>query len=263
MKFGKYRVDPLGLLGVVLLIALWFAALPITPRSLLPDPLVVIESLADGFFYSRTFQYFGLADHSFLEALLYTVQNVVIAVTLGSAIGIVFGLFSARISFVRAITDPIAQTVGTIPILIATPFFLMWFGSGRFSTVAVVSFYVCVTVYVYAQRAAINLSPVYEAAARTYGASERAIVRDVLLPGTLPEILGGIRIALAGSWGLEAIAELLGDQRGLGKLIRSIGTALDVENLFAALILLGLTAMIVDIAATLLIASLSPWRNRI
>jgi ABC-type nitrate/sulfonate/bicarbonate transport system permease component len=262
LKLGRVRLDPLGLLGVAILIGLWLALLPFTPRAMLPSPLQVVRYLAESFFYAPNFRYFGLADHSFLSALTYSVSNVLLAVGFGSVVGILLGLFSARVSALRAGTDPIALTVGNVPILIASPFLLMWFGSGRLSTVLVVAFYVSVTLYVYSQRAAVNLSPVYEASARTFGASTPAVVRDVLLPGTLPEILGGIRIALAGSWGLEAVAELLGDQRGIGKAIRSLATAMDVEGLFAALLLLGLTAMIVDLAAARLVSGLSSWRTR-
>lgn len=262
MKLFRSRFDPFALIGVLFLVGSWLAPLPFTTRAMLPSPPQVVRYLADSFFYAPNFRYFGLADHSFLSALGYTVTNVLIAVVAGSALGMLLGLFSARLPALRAVTDPVALTIGNIPILLASPFLLMWFGSGRLSTVLVVAFYVCVTLYIYAQRAVLNLAPVYEASARTFGASTASIVRDVLLPGTLPEVLGGIRVALAGSWGLEAIAELLGDQRGMGKAIRSIGTAMDVEGLFAALLLLGLTAMVIDLVSAALITALSPWQDR-
>lgn len=260
MKLGRFRIDPLGFLGIILLIAIWLALLPISSRSQLPDPIGVLRKLADGFFYARSFQYFGLTDHSYFEALSYTVQNVVISVTIGSVIGIILGLFSARLSNLRAFVDPIVLTVGTVPIFIAAPFLLMWFGEGRMDSILIVSFYVAVTLYTYALRAAVNLNPVYEASARAFGASDTEVVRSVLVPGTLPEILGGIRIALASSWGIQAVAELLCDQRGIGKVIRSISMTMDVEGVFAALILLGFTAMLIDVIAAFIIAKLSSWR---
>ena len=67
-----------------------------------------------------------------------------------------------------------------------------------------------------------NLDPIYEAAARTLGAKPRDILIDVYLNGTLPEVFGGIRIALAGAWGLEAISELLGAPDGMGKVISAL-----------------------------------------
>ena len=64
-------------------------------------------------------------------------------------------------------------TAGTIPILVLAPFFLIWFGVGRISALLLVVFYVTVMLYVFAQKAASNLSPIYEDAARTLGATSR------------------------------------------------------------------------------------------
>src|SRR5690606_22564697 len=153
---------------------------------------------------------------------------------------------TARLPLMRAICDPVVNTVGTIPILVMAPFFLIWFGTERWSALFLVMIYVFVILYIYAQRAAENLDPVYEENALTFGASTGDIVRDVLIPGTLPQILGGIRIALAGAWGLEAIAELLGSQQGIGKIIELLSGSLDVEGIFAALLLLGCVALAVD-----------------
>ena len=252
--------DPFAILGLLLLVGLWLILLPITPRSALPTPWGVVGALVQKFWYNKTFAFYGLVDTGFFSALLYTVENVLIAVLAGAAIGTVVGLITARSSLVRAVFDPIVLTLGTVPIVIASPFLLLWLGGSRGSAVATVAFYVSVVVYTYAQRAADNLNPVHESAARTFGASPRRILWDVLVPGTLPEIFGGIRIALAGAWGLEAIAELLASQRGLGKLIRSITAVSDVESLFAALLLLALTAAAFDAIVVGAFARITRWR---
>ena len=85
------------------------------------------------------------------------------------------------------------------------------------------------------------------------------MVRDVLIPATVPQILGGLRIALAGAWGLEAIAELLGAQQGMGKIIEVLAGATDVEGIMAALLLLGVAAIMADALAASAVARLAPW----
>ncbi len=256
------RFDPFSIAGLLLMIGGWFALLPVTPRSALPTPWGVMDAMVQKFWFHKTFAFYGLIDTGFFSALVYTTQNVLIAVLVGGAIGIVTGLIAARSSLVRAALDPIVLTLGTIPIIIAAPFLLLWLGGNRASAICTVGFYVAVILYTYAQRAVDNLNPTYEAAARTFGASRRSVLYDVLLPGTLPEILGGIRIALAGAWGLEAIVELLASQRGIGKLIRSITTASDIESLFAALLLLALTAAVFDAIVAVLFARITRWRLR-
>lgn len=254
--------DPFVVLGLLLLIGLWFFLLPFTPRSALPTPWGVVETMVQKFWYHRTFAFYGLVDTGFFSALIYTTINALMAVLIGGTIGTVAGLVTARSSLIRAILDPIVLTLGTIPIIIAAPFLLLLLGGDRASAVATVSFFVAVILYTYAQRAADNLNPVYESAAQTFGATRGRILRDVLIPGTLPEILGGLRIALAGAWGLEAIVELLSSQRGLGKLIKSITAVSDVESLFAALLLLALTAAAFDAVVAALFARMTHWRSK-
>ena len=257
-----YKVDPLGLMGIVLLVGLWFVLVPVTPRSALPTPWGVVGAAIDKFWYNKTFAFYGLADTGYFSALVYTTQNVLLAVGIGGIIGILLGLITARSRILRAGFDPIILTLGTVPILIASPFLLLLLGGDRASAVATVAFYVTVILYTYAQRAADNLNPVYEAAARTFGATKSRIIRNVLIPGALPEILGGIRIGLAGAWGLEAIVELLASQRGMGRLIKSITAALDIESLFAALLILAVTAAIFDMVVAMLFSWITRWRAK-
>lgn len=252
-------VDPLRLVGLVLVVAIWQAVAAAVPPIILPSPVSVARRLATDFLDAPSLSYYGLTNPNLYGNLLYTTQNVAIAVTVGAAIGVVAGLFTARFRLLRAVIDPIMMTAGTVPILIAAPFLLIWFGVGRFSAVSLVVFYVVVILYLFAQRAAGNLNPIYEDFALTLGASQRRIVLDLLIPATVPEILGGLRIALAGAWGLEAVAELLGSQEGVGKVLEVFAGATDTEGIMACLLMLGLTAMVVDTIAGWLVRRAARW----
>jgi ABC-type nitrate/sulfonate/bicarbonate transport system permease component len=159
----------------------------------------------------------------------------------------------------RAAIDPIMMTAGTVPILIAAPFLLIWFGVGRASAVSLVAFYVVVILYVSPQRAALNLDPIYENSALTLGAGKQQRLRDILIPATVPEILRGFRIALAGSFGLEAVAELLGSQSGIGKVLEVLAAATDRQGILATLLVLGVAAILPDALAAAVIARFAAW----
>lgn len=253
------RIDPFGIIGMFLLVGIWQLLTIFVPSSLLPAPHAVAWRIANDFFSARELTYFGLPNASLLGSMLYTAENVVIAVTIGSVLGAVTGLVTARFRLARSIIDPVVLTAGTVPILVVAPFFLIWFGVGRASATTLVLIYVCVTLYLFAQKAADNLDPVYEEFARTLGATPRRIVRDVLIPGTVPQILGGVRIALAGAWGLEAIAELLGSQKGIGKAVELFAGAVDVEGIFAALLVLGVVAVLFDAITASCFAKIAAW----
>ena len=253
-------LDPLRLAGTGLFLVIWQAASHFASPIILPGPIGVFERAATDFWSAPALSYFGVEDPSLAGNLLYTTENVVIAALLGTAIGVALGLLSARIWFVRAAMNPVMMTAGTVPILIAAPFLLIWFGVGRTSAVSLVTFYVVVILYVSAQRAALNLDPIYENYALTLGADRRQMLGAILIPGATPEILGGFRIALAGCWGLEAVAELLGSQTGMGKVLEVLAGATDPQGILATLLVLGSAAILADAFATLLIARLAAWR---
>ena len=251
--------DPLRLAGVALFIGFWQLFTLALPPIILPTPLGVVRRLCADFWSAPQLAYYGVSEANLYGNLLYTAENVLIAVVIGAVIGILSGLLSARFALFRAVVDPIMMTAGTVPILIAAPFLLIWFGVGRASAVCLVIFYVAVILYVFAGRAARNLDPIYEQSARTLGATSRRTVRDILLPATVPEILGGLRIALAGAWGLEAIAELLGAQSGMGKVLEVLAGATDPQGIMATLLVLGLTAIVADGLMALAVARVAQW----
>ena len=259
VRVATVRIDPMGIVGVVLFFLIWQFLTAFLPPSSLPSPLGVAGRIRHDFLLAPELKYYGLLETGLLSSLVYTASNVLIAVGLGGLLGTVSGLVTARFGLVRAVLDPVLMTVGTIPILVLAPFFLVWFGVGRVNAVLLVVIYVAVILYVFAQRAADNLDPVYEESAVTLGASAKRVVWDVLLPGTVPQILGGLRIALAGAWGLEAIAELLGSQFGIGKIVQVLAGSTDVQGIIAALIVLGLAAVTFDALAALAFSYVAGW----
>ena len=253
-------LDPFRLAGALLFIALWELASLLVSPIILPGPFSVLRRAATDFWSAPALSYYGVEDPSLAGNLAYTAENVAIAALIGAVIGVTLGLLSARVWFVRAAMDPIMMTAGTVPILIAAPFLLIWFGVGRASAVSLVAFYIVVILYLSAQRAALNLDPIYENYALTLGGRRGRMLRDILIPGTIPEILGGFRIALAGSWGLEAVSELLGSQSGIGKVLEVLAGATDPQGILATLLVLGVAAILTDGLAATLIARLAAWR---
>jgi ABC-type nitrate/sulfonate/bicarbonate transport system permease component len=257
----RLPVDPLGLIGVVVLVLVWNTVADATSATNVPYPLDVLNRLREEWTTSYQMTTFGLGEQGYFANLTYTATNVLVAVAAGSVLGTMIGLASARMPLFRAGLDPLVLVGGTVPVLVAAPFFLIWFGTGRVVAYLLIGVYTMFTLIVFAQRAADNVDPVYEQNARTQGASRGQILRSVLLPAVLPEILGGVRIALAAGWGLAAIAELLGQPAGLGKVIEVYATQSDTEAIFAAIVLLGLTAAIVDTVVVLLLRRLFRWRD--
>jgi ABC-type nitrate/sulfonate/bicarbonate transport system permease component len=253
-------LDPFRFAGAILFVAIWELGSVFVSPIILPGPFSVLRRAAADFRSAPALSYYGVGDPSLAANLAYTAENVAIAALIGAVMGVTLGLLSARVWFVRAAMDPVMMTAGTVPILIAAPFLLIWFGVGRASAVSLVAFYIVVILYVSAQRATLNLDAIYENYALTLGAHRGRMLRDILIPGTIPEILGGFRIALAGAWVLEAVSELLGSQSGIGKVLEVLAGATDPQGILATLLLLGCAAILTDGLAATLIARFAAWR---
>jgi NitT/TauT family transport system permease protein len=265
LRLNRLPFDPLGVVGLLVLLLVWWAIAFFhwVPAVFLPGPEAVGRAIADNLTASRYLENFHLGKGGMLTALQYTVQNVVVALLISCALGVALGLTSARVGSVRAALDPIVLTLGTIPILVTAPFFLIWFGTDRGAQVLLLIVYDTTLIYMFAQRAVSNLDPIYESAARTLGARPRRILVDVYLTGTLPEVFGGIRIALAGAWGLEAISELLGAPDGMGKVISALASSTDVPTIIAAILVLSVVAVAFDTAAAAVFGYVTRWRPEV
>jgi ABC-type nitrate/sulfonate/bicarbonate transport system permease component len=257
------RMDLLALAGIALLLGVWWliAAIDGDPHRF-PTPWATIGRMIDSFGSDRELRSYRLPSDGLGGNALFSTVNVLIGASCGCVLGMVIGLVSARSWLVRAALNPVLTAIGVVPVIIAMPFFFVWFGTGRIVAWLFVMIYSLLIVALYSQRAVENLDPVYERSARVSGASRSSLIRHVLLPGTLPEVLAGIRIALAGAWGFEALAELIAVPQGLGQTIEAYNSFADVQGMLAAVLLLCLIAVGVDALAVAGIRLATNWRER-
>jgi ABC-type nitrate/sulfonate/bicarbonate transport system permease component len=256
-------VDPLGIVGLLIVIGAWWGTTQVgwVSPMFLPPPGGVVGVIVDNFFSSPYLENYHLGEGGLFSNLIYTVSNVLFALVISCVLGVALGLTSARNGILRAIIDPIMLTAGTIPILVTAPFFLIWFGTSRSAQTALLVIYDITILYLFAQRAADNLDPTYAAASRTLGASPRRILFDVFLMGTLPEVLGGVRIAMAGAWGLETFSELLGAPHGIGRVIQAMATSMDTQIMVATILTLAIVAVGCDAIIAGLFGYITRWKR--
>jgi ABC-type nitrate/sulfonate/bicarbonate transport system permease component len=166
---------------------------------------------------------------------------------------------SARLRLLRLFIDPIVLVLGTVPVLVAAPLFLLWFGVVPFTQILLVAFYSAVMMVLFSQRAVENLDPTYERWALTLGAGLAPRLRFVLIPGALPEILGGLRITLASAWGLETFAEILGAPSGIGQAIKALTNLNNASGLLACVAMVAAAAILTDLMLLALFRRITRW----
>lgn len=245
--------------GVVLFIGAWWFASTLLPPSRLASPFVAANELWLNFIYSPRLEVFGLGRTGYGALILYTARNVLTGLLIGGTIGILIGVASARLRPLRLVVDPVVLVLGTVPVIIAAPLFLLWFGVIPYTQVLLVAVYSLVMMTTFGQRAVDNLDPVYERSAATFGAGWFARLRYVLIPGILPEIAGGIRITLASAWGIETFAEILGAPSGIGQAIKTLTNVNDVAGLLACVALVAIVAIVMDFILVVASRQITRW----
>jgi len=277
------------LVGMLLFVLYWqLLAAPFSPLfSLIPTPIDAVthfeenllfsEPMKDRFVHAcpdlvgelefRRGRMNALPDHCFgyILHLVRTIRNILIAVALGTFIGLGVGLSSLLWPRIADVVTPVAGFFGTTPIFIVAPFFVIWFGIEYplLTTIGVVAFYTTLLMYFFSRRAAENIPAGIIESALTLGGNRRTIFRWVYLRGTIPEIAGGFRIALGGAWGLGTLVEVLGPQMGGGFLIRMwshvMGHSDGPTAVISLILFFGVLAAAVDGILVLVIRSFTRW----
>jgi|GEM_PF-1661404 len=247
--------------GTILFFLAWYLLSLTLPDSRLVSPLRVVDEMLYNFVLSPHLQVFGLGRIGYAGLLIYSVKNVLLGLAVGAAIGLLLGLTSARFRPLRYLVDPITLVLGTVPVLVAAPLFLLWFGVVPYTQVLLVGLYSAVMMTIFSQRAVDNIDPVYELAAATRGANWSTRLRLILLPAVVPEVIGGLRVTLASAWGIETFTEILGAPSGIGQAIKTYTNVNNVAGMLACVGLVAIVAITMDFLLQVTARRISRWAH--
>ena len=132
--------------------------------------------------------------------------------------------------------------------------------TARLSLLTYAAFFSAVIV-IYESVAAVD--DVYVRAGRALGASELELFRRVVVPLTVPQIFVAVRVALGVCWATVVAAELVAAQRGLGAMMSKAAAFFQQDEVFAGIILIGVSALVMDRLVQLLMSRLVRWQERV
>ena len=214
---------------------IWWVGSTRTSPVVLPSPIAVAEA----------FRY--LAETGLLlESIRISVFRIASGWLLGAIVGIPLGLLLGFAKPVRELVMPYIEGLRYIPPIAFVSIFLIWFGTGELSKVLLL-FYTAVfivTINTMAGVAAASRGTLW--AARSLGASERQVVLNVLLPQTIPYIYTGLRLALGNTFITIVAVEMMAAKAGVGYLIWSARDFMLTDQIFAAIIVVGLLGIAMD-----------------
>lgn len=192
---------------------------------------------------------------------LSSLQNLVAGLALGIVVGVALGVLMAWYRPIEILISPLIRVLYPLPRSALIPVMILWFGLGAASKIASVFLGCLLPVVIGAFNGARGVEQVLIWSAFAAGAKRREVLWDVVLPAAMPEILAGIRNALALSFILLVAAELLISQRGMGYLISSFGESGAYDAMFAGVVTVSAVGFFADRLYLLLMGLALRWRG--
>ncbi len=225
---------PLG--AILLLLAAWHLAVIASPGTLIPSPIRVATGIAELFHRGLLFRYI-------VASLFRVTWGYLLAVFIAVPVGIALGM-SSRL---EASFNPIIQIARPISALAWIPIAILWFGVGDVSAIFLIFLASFFPMLVTAINAVHNIDPIYLDAGRNFGLRGSELVRRIVFPAVVPQLIAGLRITLGVSWLVVVAAEMIAVSSGLGFLIVDSRNAGDRYDLvIAGMVMIGLIGLLLD-----------------
>ena len=246
MGVAASRLARAGLL--IALLVLWqLLSLGGHPDYILP-PLDIAKDFIAAL---GTRELYADAAASLLRALPGFAIGTLAGVVLGLAAGIARG-FDDTVSPLVFLTYP-------VPKIVMLPLFMLWFGIGDLSKVLIIALACFYPAYINAYYGAKATPRILVWSARNMGASDAEIFRRVVLPGALPQIFAGMRVALALSFIVMFATEMINARSGLGHLIREAENSLRFDLMYVSLLTIAILGYAGDRLLRFSRERLLPW----
>ncbi len=202
----------------------------------------------------------NVADGKFWTDLGWTMAGTVLAFVLGAVTAIGVGLAFVRYPSLERFLEPYLSAVSVMPRIALAPLFILWFGLGLGSKVAI-GFSLCFFIVLSATVAGMRgVSADHLTLCRTLGASPTQVFFRVTLPGAVPVLFSGLRLGLIYSMLGVVGGEIIASEKGLGQSLAYLGSTFNLNGVMALLLVLALLGVAVVRAMTWLEKRLLHWQ---
>ena len=202
-------------------------------------------------------------DAILLNDIKMSATRVLAGFLLSVAVGVPFGLVMGMSSIVSAALNPIISMIRPLPALSWIPLSMLWLGIDEQQKYAIVFMGCFASILVYTTDATMRVDPILRRVALNLGASRVQVLRHVILPGALPDILSGLKVLLAIAWTCVISAEMVGANSGLGFRIWTAKEWSDTGQVLVGMIGISATVLVLDILFRGLERLLLPWRRKV
>ena len=191
-----------------------------------------------------------------------TLLEAALSFLIGGALGVAFGFLLARRRWLGMLLDPYVRIANSLPRVVLAPIFLLWFGLGIWSKVALGVTVVFFIVFFNTFQGVREVDPVLVDNARMLGARERDLVKHVLLPSALAWIFSSLQVSVGFAIIAVVVGEYLGASRGIGYVIAQAEGVFDTTGVFAGMTVLSAVVLLVGAGVTAAERRLLRWKQR-
>jgi sulfonate transport system permease protein len=192
-----------------------------------------------------------------------TLKEMAAGYAIGATAGVTLGLLCGRIKLLGDILTPYITVFNGIPKVALAPVFVIWFGIGLMSKIAIILAMVFFVVFINTFAGLRSVNEDYVAIIRIMGASTWQVVREVFLPATLPFIIVGLRAGIPFSVIGAVVGEFIASTKGLGYFINYHQGTYDTTGIFVGVSILALLVVVLDSLLSILERRLLKWRPEI
>lgn len=247
----------LSLISIAAILALWWVA---THQGWI-KPLFLPKPESIWFAFKQAVAG-DLDNHTLLVHFTSSMGRVFSAFLLAVVIGIPVGIAMGVSRIARGIFDPPIEFYRPLPPLAYLPLMIIWFGIGEMAKILLL-FLACFAPVALAARAGVrSVSQEQIQAARSMGASPLQVIRYVIIPSAMPEILVGLRIGMGVAWTTLVAAEMVAADAGLGKMVYNASNFLRTDVVILGIVAIGAVAYLFELLMRLLERMLVPWKGR-
>jgi len=235
--------------GLLVMWELWARGKSVS-TILFPAPSLIAATLAR-----------QVASGELAQMLAATLRRLALGFFVGGVPALLLGLLMGFSGKVRAAVDPLVAGAHSIPKIAVLPILMIVLGIGEAPKIVIVAAATFFPLLINTMVGVRQISPIHFEVAHSYGASAPRVFRRVLLPGSLPHILSGCRIALNSALLITIALEIVAARTGLGATIWLAWQTLRIEELFAALAVASLLGILFNATLIRLERRLVPWHS--
>jgi NitT/TauT family transport system permease protein len=192
-----------------------------------------------------------------------TLTEMAVGYAIGAVSGVALGFLCGRIKLLGDILSPYITLFNGIPKVALAPVFVIWFGIGLMSKIAIILTMVFFVVFINTFAGLRSVNEDYVAIVRIMGASHWQVVREVFLPATLPFIIVGLRAGIPFSVIGAVVGEFIAATKGVGFFINYNQGTYDTNGIFVGVTILALLVVVLDWLLSLLERRLLKWRPEV